>query len=150
MRLRLTAEGAGGALIDSEDKELVVPDYTKVGPTVTPPQIFRARTARELQTIRQAAGATPTTSRDFSRTEQLLLRFKAYGPGGTAPAVTVRLLNSVGETMSTLPPAEVRPDGTMDLPFSLGGLVTGTYIIEIEAASSDLKSRVAIGFRISN
>jgi VWFA-related protein len=150
MRLRLTAEGAGGVLIDSEDKELVVPDYTKVGPTVTPPQIFRARTARELQTIRQAAGATPTTSRDFSRTEQLLLRFKAYGPGGTAPAVTVRLLNSVGETMSTLPPAEIRPDGTMELPFSLGGLVTGTYIIEIEAASSDLKSRVAIGFRISN
>jgi len=150
MRLRLTAEGAGGALIDSEDKELVVPDYTKVGPTVTPPQVFRARTVRELQTIRQSATATPTTSRDFSRTEQLLLRFKAYGPGGTPPAVTVRLLNSVGETMSTLPPAEVRPDGTMELPFSLGGLVTGTYVIEIEAASSDLKSRTVIGFRISN
>ena len=149
MRLRLTAEGVGGALIDSEDKEVVVPDYTKVGPTVTPPQVFRARTARELQQIRQSTTANPTTARDFSRTEQILLRFKAYGPGGTAPAVTVRLVNSVGETMSTFPPAEVRPDGTMDIPFSLGGLVTGTYLIEIEAASSDLKSHVVIGFRIT-
>ncbi len=150
MRLRLTAEGAGGALIDSEDKELVVPDYTKVGPTVTTPQIFRARTARELQVLRQSPSPSPTTSRDFSRTEQILIRFKAYGPGGTPPAVTVRLVNSVGETMSTFPPADVRPDGFIDLPFSLGGLVTGTYLIEIEAASSDLKSHVVIGFRISS
>ncbi|TAK17088.1 MAG: VWA domain-containing protein [Acidobacteria bacterium] len=150
MRLRLTAEGPGGALIDSEDKELVVPDYTKVGPTVTSPQIFRARTARELQNLRQAASPSPSTSRDFSRTEQILIRFKAYGPGGTPPKLTVRLLNSVGETMSTFPPAEPRADGVIDLPFSLGGLVTGTYLIEIEAASSDLKSRTVIGFRISN
>ena len=150
MRLRLTAETSAGVLIDSEDKELVVPDYTKVGPTVTPPEIFRARTVRELQQLRQSPTATPTTSRDFSRTEQILLRFKAYGPGGTAPAVTVRLINSVGDTMSTFPPAEVSPDGTLNVPFSLGGLVTGTYLIEIEAASSDLKSHVVIGFRISN
>ena len=150
MRLRLTAEGPGGALIDSEDKELVVPDYTKVGPTVTTPQIFRARTARELQNVRQAASPSPSTSRDFSRTEQILIRFKAYGPGGTPPKVTVRLLNAVGDTMSTFPPADARPDGFIDLPFSLGGLVTGTYLIEIEAASSDLKARTVVGFRISN
>lgn len=149
MRLRLTAEGPGGALIDSEDKELVVPDYTKVGPTVTTPQIFRARTARDLQSARQSTTATPTTTRDFSRTEQLLIRFKAYGPGGTAPAVTVRLVNSVGEVMSTFPPTEIRADGLIDVPFSLGGLSSGTYLIQIEAASSDLKSHIVIGFRIT-
>lgn len=148
MRLRLTAEGPGGTLIDSEDKELVVPDYTKVGPTVTPPQIFRARTARDLQALRQSASAMPTTSREFSRTEQLLLRFKAYGPGGT-PTVTVRLVNAVGDVMSTFPPAEARADGLIEMPFPLGGLVTGTYLIEIEARTSDLQSRVVIGFRIT-
>ena len=101
------------------------------------------------QAVRQSSTATPTTTRDFSRTEQLLIRFKAYGPSGTAPAVTVRLINSVGEVMSTFPPAEVKADGYIDLPFSLGGLVTGTYLLEIEAASSDLKSHVVIGFRIT-
>ncbi|MBP6715451.1 MAG: VWA domain-containing protein [Acidobacteria bacterium] len=149
MRLRLTAESASGQLIDSEERELVVPDYTKVGPTATPPLVFRAQNARELQQIRQSTSALPTTARDFARTEQLLIRFKTYGPGGTPPAVTMRLLNAVGDTMSTFPPPERKADGSYDVPFSLGGLVTGSYLIEIEVATSDLKSRVILGFKIS-
>lgn len=150
MRLRLTAETASGQMIDSEEREVLVPDYTKVGPTVTPPEVFRAQNARELNLIRQSATALPTTGREFARTEQLLLRFKTYGPGGTPPALTMRLLNSLGDTMSTFPPPERKADGTYDVPFSLGGLVTGSYLIEIETSTSDLKSRVILGFKITS
>lgn len=149
VRLRLSAEGAGGQLIDSEEKEIVVPDYTKVGPTVTPPLVFRARNVRELQQIRQSTNALPTTARQFSRAEQLLVRFRAYGPAGTAPTVTVRLLNALGEAMSTLPAPEARPDGSYDVPFSLGGLAAGNYIVEIESAVGDQKSRTLIGIKIT-
>lgn len=148
MRLRLTAENAAGQLIDSEDREVVVPDYTKVGPTVTPPEVYRAQTVRELNLLRQSAASLPTTVREFGRTEQLLIRFHAYGPGGNPPAIAIRLLNSLGETMSTFPAPERKPDGAYDVPFSLGGLVTGSYIIEIESSTSDLKSRVLVGFKI--
>lgn len=150
VHLRMTAEGAGGVFIDSEDKDVIVPDFTKVGPTVTTPQLFRARTVRELNLVRDSASPTPTTARDFTRSEQLLIRFKAYGPGGTPPSVTIRLLNAVGDTMSTFPPPAVGTNGYYNVPFSLGALVTGTYMISIEAASSDLSSRRVIGFRISN
>lgn len=150
VRLRLSSETASEQLIDSEEREIVVPDYTKVGPTVTPPAVFRAQNARELQQLRQSATALPTTARDFARTEQLLLRFHAYGPGGTPPTVVVRLLNALGEPMSTFPSPERKADGTYDLPFSLGGLVTGTYMIEIEVSTSDLKSRVLLGFKITS
>ena len=150
VRLRLSAETASGTLIDSEEREILVPDYTRVGPTVTPPEVFRAQNARELQVLRQSATALPTTAREFARTEQLLLRFHAYGPGGTPPAITIRLLNSLGDPMSTFPAPERKADGTYDVPFSLGGLVTGTYMIEIESATSDLKSRVLIGFKITS
>lgn len=150
MRLRMTAESASGQLIDSEDRELVVPDYTKVGPTVTPPQIFRALNVRELQQLRQSATALPTTVREFARTEQILLRFRTYGPGGTPPALAVRLLNSLGEPMSTFPTPQPNADGVYDVPFSLGGLVTGSYVIEIETSTSDLKSRVLVGFKITS
>jgi VWFA-related protein len=150
VRLRLSAETASGGLIDSEEREIVVPDYTKVGPTVTPPEIYRAQNARELQLLRQSTTALPTSVRDFARTEQLLLRFRAYGPGGTPPTITVRLLNSLGDPMSTFEAPERKADGTYDLPFSLGGLVTGTYIIEIESSTSDLKSRVLVGFKITS
>jgi VWFA-related protein len=150
MRLRLTAETASGQMIDSEEREVLVPDYTKVGPTVTPPEVYRAQNARELNLLRQSATALPTTAREFARTEQLLLRFKTYGPGGTPPALTMRLLNALGDTMSTFPPPERKADGTYDVPFSLGGLVTGSYLIEIETSTSDLKSRVIVGFKITS
>jgi VWFA-related protein len=150
VRLRLSAETASGTLIDSEEREIVVPDYTKVGPTVTPPEVFRAQNARGLQLIRQSSTALPTTVREFARAEQLLIRFRAYGPGATPPAITVRLLNALGDPMSTFPAPERKPDGTYDVPFSLGGLATGSYLIEIEAATSDLKSRVLVGFKITS
>ena len=150
VRLRLSAETATGQLIDSEEREILVPDYTKVGPTVTPPEVFRAQNARELQQLRQSSTALPTSVRAFARTEQLLLRFHAYGPGGTPPTIVVRLLNSLGDPMSTFPTPEIRPDGAYDVPFSLGPLVTGTYMIEIESSTSDLKSRVLLGFKITS
>ena len=148
VRLRLSAEGPGGQLIDSEEKEIVVPDYTKVGPTVTPPLVFRARNMREIQQIRQAPGALPTTVRQFARAEQLLIRFNAYGPAGTPPVVTIRLLNALGDTMSTVPTPQATAEGTYDVPLSLGGLATGNYIVEIESAAGEQKSRVLVGIKI--
>ena len=59
--------------------------------------------AREFLQIRESDTALPTASRQFLRTDRLLLRFRAYGPGGTAPEIAVRLRNSQGETMSSLP-----------------------------------------------
>ena len=146
----MTAEGASGQFIDAEDREVVVPDFTKVGPTVTSPEVYRARTARELQQLRESPAALPTGVKSFTRNEQLLVRFRAYGPGGTTPTVTVRLLNALGEPMSTLAAPVARPDGTLELPVSLGGLATGNYMLEFEAVSSDQKSRTLWGFKIGS
>ena len=48
--------------------------------------MFRARTAREFQTIAADAAAVPIAGREFSRTERLLIRFDAYGPGSEKPS----------------------------------------------------------------
>ena len=55
-----------------------------------------ARTARDIQQLRAAPAPLPTATRAFSRTERLLVRFQAYGPAGTTPTVTMRLLNQHG------------------------------------------------------
>jgi VWFA-related protein len=44
IRVRVSAEDASGRSVDSEDRDVVVPDFTTVGLMVTPPEIFRART----------------------------------------------------------------------------------------------------------
>ena len=110
IRVRVSAEDAAGHSLDIEDREVHVPDFTSAGPILTVPEIYRARTAREFVQIRESAAALPTASHQFARTDQLLVRFRAYGPGGTAPTVAVNLRNSQGEVISTLP-APDRPGG---------------------------------------
>ena len=65
------------------------------------PEIMRARTARDFRTL-EAEAAVPVSSREFSRTEHLLIRFRAYGPAGAAPAVSAQLLDRAGHAMRAL------------------------------------------------
>ena len=148
IQVRVAVEGTSGQLLDREDREVQVPDFTAVAPIVTTPEIYRARTARELQQIRESSPALPTAIQQFSRTDQLLLRFRTYGPGETTPEIAVRLRNSQGETISNLPAPQRRPDGRFEVPFLPSGLAPGVYVIEIEAASSGESSRAFWGFAI--
>jgi VWFA-related protein len=148
IQLRVSAEGTSGQVLDSEEREVQVLDFTAVGPIVTIPEIYRARTAHELLQIRESSTALPTAIQQFSRIDQLLLRFRTYGPGGTTPGITVRLRNSQGETISNLPAPQRRPDGRFELPFLPSGLAPSIYLIEIEAASGADSSRAFWGFAI--
>jgi hypothetical protein len=53
-------------------------------PMIATPVVYRARTAREIIQLRASAEnlPMPTITRQFSRTERLLVRFDAYGPRG--------------------------------------------------------------------
>ena len=78
MQLRLSVEGAAGNVLDSDFRDLVVPDYAKVEPLLSNPAVYRARTMRDANQIFGNDKASPTTAREFSRTERLVLRFQAY------------------------------------------------------------------------
>ena len=60
-------------------------------PTITTPvRVPRPDGPRLPAGARRSASPLPAAARQFSRTERLLLRFDAYGPAGTTPAVTLR------------------------------------------------------------
>ena len=70
----MTVEAAGsGGTLDSEIRDLTVPDFTAPHIALSTPRVFRARTAREFQTLVAEANAIPTPGREFSRTERLLI-----------------------------------------------------------------------------
>jgi hypothetical protein len=95
---------------------------------------MRARTAREFRTL-EADAAVPVSSREFSRTEHLLIRFRAYGAAGGAPAVSAQILDRAGHAMRplTVTPVTASGDYTIDLP--LAGFAPGDYPLEVKAAS---------------
>lgn len=146
VQLRLSIEGPQAEVLDSEQRVIAVPDLT--APLVLgTPEMLRARTVRDLEAVRANPSAIPTAARDFSRTERLLVRVTAYGPGGTPPAVTARLLNRNGDGISPLPVAAA--DGLFSVDVPLAALPVGEYVVEITAAGEGGEVKELAGFRIT-
>jgi VWFA-related protein len=145
--LRMSVEGARGEVIDSSAQQLNVPDFTAVQVSLGTPRLYRARTVREMQALKTRADAMPTTDREFSRSERMLLRVDAYGPGGVAPAVTARLLNRAGLLMSELP-LQVGGTGVADMEMPLSALAAGEYLIEVNARTPDGSAQEIVAFKV--
>jgi VWFA-related protein len=149
IRLRVVPENARGQKIDSEDVSELVPDFTGVGPTITSPQVFRARTARDIAQLRGSTNGMPVAARQFSRTERLFLRFDAYGAAATAPRVSMRLLNPRGEPLATLPDPPAPTGNTYEAEVSLASLPPGDYLIEIAAQGAAGRTVSLLGIRVT-
>jgi hypothetical protein len=149
MQLRLSVEGAGAGVIDSEVREIVVPDLTTTQTTLGTPAVFRARTPRELQQLKTDAQAVPATTREFSRMDRIFVRVAAYGAG--SPAVSAHLLNRAGQPMSELtvtPPVAPATDSVIDVP--VAGIAPGEYIIELKATGESGEAKELIGIRVTS
>lgn len=147
IQLRMTVEGENGQVLDSAIREITVPDYTQVQVSLGTPRIYRGRTARDIQQIRQTADPTPAVEREFSRTERLLVRVDGYAPGGVTPTVSGRLLNRAGASMSDLP-FKPAAGSTFETELPLSSLAAGEYLIEFTASTEAGKAQETIAFRV--
>jgi VWFA-related protein len=148
VQLRLSVEGPSSNTLDTETRSLSVPDLTAPQTSLSTPEMFLARTPHDLQLIKANPQAVPTVSRDFVRTDHLLVRVSAYGPGTTPPKLTAKLVNRSGQSMADLPvsAASDRPS-EIDLP--LAGLAAGDYLIQIDAAGDGGAAQELVGFRVT-
>jgi VWFA-related protein len=148
LQLRIVFEGAQGEVLDSAVEEITVPDFTQVDVSFATPRVYRARTARDVQVLKAQPDAVPTSDREFSRTERLLVRAEAYAPGGVTPDVTARLLNRAGDRMADLP-AQANPSGYVDVELPLSALAAGEYLIELNATNpAGSTARELIAFKV--
>ncbi len=151
IQLRLAVESAGAEVLDSEVRELTVPDLTAPDVVMATPEVFRARTVRELQQLKSDAKATPTAAREFSRSERVFVRIPTYGAGAGAPAITARLLNRSGQPMADLPVSAPMngTDGPRDIDLALASLPPGEYLLEVTATGASAPVKELVGFRIT-
>ena len=150
MQLRVAVEGAGSEVLDSEIRDIVVPDLTTPQTSIGTPEIFRARTIREMQQLKGDQQALPTPAREFSRSERILVRVPAYGPGIQLPKMTARLLNRTGQPLSALPVIAAESAGAFSqVEVPLAGLAPGEYLIEIDASGEGGDARELVGFRVT-
>jgi VWFA-related protein len=152
LEMRLTIEGDGTGTLDSEDRDLAVPDLTAPDVMIGTPRVWVARNAREFMALSGGASGPPAATRDFRRTDRLLVRFDAFAPGSIPPAVTARLLNQQGTKMSDVavtPPSAAGQPYVFDLP--LASFAAGQYLLELTANSEGHKPvSELVAFRIGS
>jgi VWFA-related protein len=150
MQLRVSVEGAGADVLDSEIREIVVPDLTAPQTMLGTPAVYRGRTVPDYQRLKADPQATPTAAREFSRTERVFIRVVAYAPGSSTATVTAKLLNRAGQPMADLtvsPPAGTGHSRDIDL--ALASLPPGEYVVEITAAGEGEPVKELVGFRVT-
>ena len=89
-------------------------------------------------------------TREFRRTERLLIRLEAFAPGTVPPTVTAQLLNQQGTKMSDVPvTATAGQPLSIDLP--LANLAAGQYLIELTATAEGQKPVTElVAFRVGS
>jgi hypothetical protein len=153
LQLRLGVEDAAGTTLDSGMEDVSVPDYTAPEVQVSTPQVFRARNALEFRALTaDPAAAVPTAAREFSRTERLVIRFTARGPGNEQPRTGARLLNRAGQRMVDLQPQPVpnADPGRFQVDLPLAGLAAGDYIVEVSSSGTSGTAQQLVGFRVTS
>jgi VWFA-related protein len=150
LQLRVSVEGLSTRQLDAETRELAVPDLGVSQTSLGTPAVLRGRTLPEFQQIKADSQAVPIVAREFSRSDRLLVRIPAYGPGGTVPTLGVRLLNKAGQAMRELAAASSGAPGVQQIEVPLAGLAPGDYLIEIRAPGDGGDATEIIGFRITS
>ncbi|HEY8534903.1 MAG TPA: VWA domain-containing protein [Vicinamibacterales bacterium] len=135
--------------LDTDTREIAVPDLAAPEVRLSTPAVFRARTAHELQALRQAADPVPTVDRAFHRSERLVVRAYAYGPGTDVPTVTANLLNRMGQAMQEIPVQLDAASGRVDVELPLAGIAPGEYLLELRASGEGGDARELVAFRVS-
>ena len=131
--VRMDVLDPAGRSLDQDVRDLVVGGFP--GPLAFgTAAIYRARTPQDLRAIADAAGgAAPVASRQFSRTEHLVVRIPVVSRAG-APRVAVRLLSRFGRPMGDLVvtrPETLEDVAQVDVP--LAALAAGGYALEFSA-----------------
>ena len=150
LRLRMSIEDGGLQVIDSDVRDLAVRDLGKAVVLGTP-EVLRARTAREFHALEGDRDAPPVASREFSRTERLIIRVSGYAPGTERPAISARVMSRLGQPLRNLRVDGDRwPDGPSQIDLPLAGFAVGEYSLELTATSSSGEAKDLIAFRITS
>ena len=149
--LDMALQAAGGVPIDTDYRRMRVPDLRVTKPTFATAQLMRTRTARAFATASSDPHAVPSPSREFSRTERLLLRIPVYGPAGTTPMVTAELLNRLGAPMRRLAKVEAPlAVGIVQFDLPLSALAPDDYRVELVATTGNQEAKEVVLFRVVN
>jgi hypothetical protein len=150
LEVDLQVLGATGALLDTETRDVIVPDGSRRGPVMLEPEFVRARNVREFREASANPHAVPSPSRSFSRGERLLIRVPFWALEAAEAVVQLRVLNRGGQpirTIERLAGDETSHLAIFDLP--LAWLAPGQYYLDFTTTTAQGAVRERVSVRIT-
>jgi VWFA-related protein len=149
LRLRMKIQDRASKQIDTDVRDLAIREWRPIA--VGTPEILRTRNALEFRSIDADPNATPVASREFSRTERLIIRFPTYAPEGERQTVTAKLLGRADQLIRDLPVEMAStPDGRHRIDLLLAGFPPGEYTVELSTRCEAGEASERLGFRVTN
>ena len=129
VQLDMTIFGMRGEKLDVDARDLEVPALKGTVPLLLPAILIATQSAREFREVSADLNAAPDPSRQFRRTERLVIRVPAYA-GDTPVPVTAILLNRLAQPMREIVamPGSGGEATQFDLP--LAPLAPGEYFLQ--------------------
>lgn len=149
VQLDMTVLGMRGEKLDIDARDVEVPALTGSSPLLLPAIVIATQSAREFRSVAGDANAAPGPSRQFRRTERLVIRVPAYA-GETPVPVTAFLLNRLAQPMrelGTLPGDGGAGVTQFDLP--LAPLAPGEYFLQFNVKGPGKPVGQRIQFRVT-
>ncbi|HYT76750.1 MAG TPA: hypothetical protein VEL79_18490, partial [Vicinamibacterales bacterium] len=148
VQLDMTIVGIGGQKLDVDGRDLEIPVWTGLVPIVLPAIMIPTQSAREFREVAADANAAPDPSREFRRTERLVIRVPAYAAGAPV-AVEARLLNRLGQPMRTVDALPADSAGVTQFDLPLSALAPGDYFLLFTAAGPAGPVNQRLGFKVT-
>jgi len=147
VQLDMTILGMLGEKLDVDARDLEVPEMKGPAPLLLPPILIATQSAREFREVIADDNAAPDPSRQFRRTERLVIRVPAYSAGGPV-AVSARLLNRLAQPLFNLALVPGGGAGISQFDLTLAPLAPGEYYLQftVDGPSGPVNQRV--GFKI--
>ncbi|HEY7188327.1 MAG TPA: VWA domain-containing protein [Vicinamibacterales bacterium] len=139
--VKMTVFGADGSLLDRWTDRLVVPDYGERAVALGTPRVYRTRTLLEARSFDAGGNVTPTVSRQFSRTDRLVIDVPWLARSGPLQ-LSIKLTSRNGDTLTELSPASIEA-GRARVVLPLVNLAPGTYVMRFDATGEDVTQQVA-------
>jgi len=143
------AKDSGGAVLDRWTQQLQVPDMPMSGLVMATPRLYRARTLQEFRAIRDSGDPTPGASRQYSRTDRVLVDVQIRSPRPGDPVdFSAHVQTREGRELSALPVPELQ-NGRVRFELPVGSLGQGTYILRLQAKVGAQEAEQNVAFRVA-
>ena len=147
LEVKIVLADREGNIIDRETRSIDVPEYAGQAAALGTPRFYRPRTPREFQTLTADAEAIPVVTRDFARTDRLLIRVDAYAPGDDARSPSAAILSRTGRKMFDVPVTPATAGASHQIDLTLSPLPPGVYLLEVVAAPTGPRQFAAFRVR---